>query len=225
MVGLALGVRTDSEVEIVSQEILGNYGWKTTDATEAHNYLWPAIKFQLPSVNALRVLDLGCGNGYVAGNLAELGHEVVGVDASADGIQLAASRYPRVKFLVASVYDDLTKLVPAEFDLVVSSEVIEHLYYPRRLLKTAQEMLRPGGEIIVTTPYHGYLKNLALSLANKWDDHHTVLWDGGHIKFFSRKTLSLLFREAGFVNARFLGAGRIPFLWKSMLFRAQRPAL
>jgi 2-polyprenyl-6-hydroxyphenyl methylase/3-demethylubiquinone-9 3-methyltransferase len=67
------------------------------------------------------------------------------------------------------------------------------------------------------------MKNLALSLLDRWDDHHTVRWDGGHIKFFSEKTLTALLGETGFTDIRFSNAGRVPWLWKSMVCRAVRP--
>jgi 2-polyprenyl-6-hydroxyphenyl methylase/3-demethylubiquinone-9 3-methyltransferase len=82
--------------------------------------------------------------------------------------------------------------------------------------------LKPGGVIILTTPYHGYLKNLALSLLNAWDKHFTVDWEGGHIKFFSPKTLSAMLKEAGFGEIEFRGAGRLPYLWKTGVYRAVR---
>jgi len=64
---------------------------------------------------------------------------------------------------------------------------------------------------------------LALALSGRLDAHFTVLWDGGHIKFFSRRTLEQMLREQGFVATDFAGAGRWPYLWKSMLVKA-RPA-
>jgi len=48
-------------------------------------------------------------------------------------------------------------------------------------------------------------------------------WDGGHIKLWSRKTLSQLLSETGFRVVRFIGAGRMPFLWKSMIMIAGKP--
>lgn len=69
----------------------------------------------------------------------------------------------------------------------------------------------------MSTPYHSYLKNLALALSGKMDNHFTALWDHGHIKFWSKKTLTLLLREAGFSKVKFFRAGRIPPLAKSML--------
>jgi len=60
-------------------------------------------------------------------------------------------------------------------------------------------------------------------LTNKWDAHLNPFWDGGHIKFWSRNTLSQLLNETGFGIVRFIGAGRLPFLWKSMIVVAQKP--
>ena len=76
------------------------------------------------------------------------------------------------------------------FDVAIATEVIEHLVRPHNLPGFAKQLLRPGGPLIISTPYHGYLKNLVLALSNKWDSHLTPLWDGGHIKMWSRKTLS-----------------------------------
>ena len=107
------------------------------------------------------------------------------------------------------------------FEAVVSTEVIEHLFRPRLLPTFARALLGPGGYLLVSTPYHGFLKNLALSCFNRWDAHHTPLWDGGHIKFWSRATLTRLLEENGFEVVSFYGVGRVPRLWKSMLLVAR----
>jgi hypothetical protein len=69
----------------------------------------------------------------------------------------------------------------------------------------------------LTTPYHGYLKNLALAISGKMDKHFTALWDGGHIKFFSVVTMKSLLISEGYEDIKFKFAGAIPYLWKSML--------
>jgi len=196
-----------------------NYGWNSIDPP--HYYIFPAIEKLLPEKN-MKILDAGCGNGYVAGRLASLGYQIIGVDISKDGIDLARRAYPAVKFEIGSVYEDFSKIT-GPVDLCVSSEVIEHLYYPKIFLKNAYSIIRPGGWIIITTPYHGYLKNLTLSLFNKWDQHFTVDREGGHIKFFSEKTLVQMLKTSGFDNIVFNNAGRIKGLWKSMVCRAQKP--
>lgn len=103
-------------------------------------------------------------------------------------------------------------------------EVIEHLHAPRALFAAAHEALVPGGHLVITTPYHGYLKNLALSVSNSWDKHHMVMMDEAHVKFFSKKTLTALAGEMGFQPVGFSGAGRLPYLWKSMVMTFTRTA-
>lgn len=79
--------------------------------------------------------------------------------------------------------------------------------------------------MILTTPYHGYLKNLILSIFNKWDFHLNPLWHGGHIKFWSRGTLAQLLREAGFEVVGFHGVGRLPYIWKSMILISKKRSI
>jgi len=107
--------------------------------------------------------------------------------------------------------------------VVLSLEVVEHVYDPRRYAATVFSLLEPGGTAIISTPYHGYCKNLAMALSGKMDAHFTALWDHRHIKFWSIKTLSALLCEAGFVDLRFQRVGRVPVLAKSMIAVARRP--
>jgi len=164
------------------------------------------------------ICDLGCGNGHITGRLAALGYEVTGVDASASGIAIARRVYPNVEFVEALIDRDLRL---GQFDLVVSSDVIEHMYRPSDLLEAARALLKPGGQILLGTPYHGYVKNLALAATGKMDAHFSVLHDGGHIKFFSVKTLSALMRDRGFEDLNFTFYGRAPWLWKNMICHAR----
>ena len=178
-----------------------------------------------PSIK--RVLDAGCGDGNFAASLAEAGYSVFGLDMSDSGIQIASDRGIGA-FEKASVYDDLTAPFGgvATFDAIVSVEVIEHLYSPRIFISRAFDALRPGGLLIVTTPYWGYLKNVALALTNRMDSSLTALWDGGHIKHWSRRTLSTLLAEQSFEVVGFDGAGRtVPYLWNGMVMVARRPVV
>jgi len=173
------------------------------------------------------ICDLGCGNGYLAHRLATHGYAVTGVDASAPYIETARRLYsdPPVRFEQAFFGEALTETLQREsFDLVISSDVIEHLYHPKELLATAKALLKPGGTLVMCTPYHGYLKNLAIAALGKWDSHHAVHWDGGHIKFFSVATLRNLIEEQLFVPQRVVYYGRIPAFAKNMIWVARKPA-
>ena len=166
------------------------------------------------------ICDLGCGNGHISGRLAALGYDVTGIDASASGIQIAQRAYPQVNFVHALIDRDLN---PGQFDLVISSDVIEHLYHPSDLLEATVSQLKPGGHVLLGTPYHGYLKNLVLAATGKMDAHFSALHNGGHIKFFSVSTLSRLLRAHGFDDLSFTFYGRAPWLWKNMICHARKP--
>jgi 2-polyprenyl-6-hydroxyphenyl methylase/3-demethylubiquinone-9 3-methyltransferase len=148
--------------------------------------------------------------------LSELGFNVAGVDPSESGIAVARDAFPHLDLAVGSTYDDLAGRY-GRFPLVVSLEVVEHCYDPRTFARTLMDLIEPGGIGVVSTPYHGYLKNLAIAMAGKWDHHFTALWDGGHIKFFFIDTLGALFREAGAEKLSFVRVGRVPPLAKSLM--------
>jgi 2-polyprenyl-3-methyl-5-hydroxy-6-metoxy-1,4-benzoquinol methylase len=192
-----------------------------------HSYVLPCLLnlcADLPPHS--RILDVGCGNGALAAQFAQRGHSVVGVDMAEAGIRIARKSCPAGRFEVlgADRYV-LERLQEEPFDLVYSSEVIEHLYDPRSFMAGCFVATKPGGLFICTTPYHGYMKNLALSLTNGWDKHADPLFDGGHIKLFSFRKLSQLMTEAGFRDLKFRGTGRLPYLWKSMVIASVRPAV
>jgi 2-polyprenyl-3-methyl-5-hydroxy-6-metoxy-1,4-benzoquinol methylase len=172
------------------------------------------------------ICDLGCGNGYLADRLGKRGFDVTGIDGSQPYVDTANRLYasPSVRFERAFFAAALAERYrDHRFDLVVSSDVIEHLYRPDDLLETAFAVLKPRGTVIIGTPYYGYLKNLAISALGKWDLHHGVHWDGGHIKLFSVETLRLALERNGFSNCRFVYYGRLPYLWKNMICVAEKP--
>lgn len=172
--------------------------------------------------------DLGCGNGFLAGRLGQLGQVVTGVDASPSYVEMARRHHgsDRVRFQTGLIDAGLPEQLLAShppFDWVVSADVIEHMYDPLALVKAAYAILRPGGTAVICTPYHGYLKNVAISVLDRWDSHHGVHWHGGHIKFFSVPSLAGLMREAGFNEPHFNFYGRFPGFWKNMIAVATKP--
>jgi len=200
------------------------FTYRYVDSAAAHTaaYLWEPVVAMLRSRNARRVLDVGCGNGSFAAHLDSCGFEVLGCDPSEDGVRVARLAHPKLNFLRWGVYDDPGALGEGKFDAVVAIEVIEHLLYPRYLPRISAKVLAESGTLVLTTPYHGYLKNLLLSLTNRWDTHWSPWWDGGHVKFWSRASLGRVLGEEGFAVEQFAGAGRIPWLWKSMIVAARR---
>lgn len=199
------------------------YRFTASDPLNTATYLHEPVLQICREVKAKRVLDLGCGNGSLCRTLNEAGFQMTGIDPSESGIMFARENLPNGSFRKMGVYDDPADLGESDFDVVVSLEVVEHLYSPHHLPEFANRVLKPGGTLIVSTPYHGYLKNLVISLTNKWDFHHTSLHDDLHIKFWSPKTLTKLLTDQGFILTRFIGAGRVPYLWRSMILVVQKP--
>ncbi|AMR31810.1 methyltransferase [Mucilaginibacter sp. PAMC 26640] len=199
-----------------------DYGFHTNVITHNLKYmLGPLIKMLDLNKNQC-ILDLGCGNGYLVNYLVSLGYNAYGTDASEKGIIIAKQTNPERFF----VQDLSTGKLPDElqgisFDTIISTEVIEHLYDPEAFIDFCKQQLKPGSELILSTPYHGYLKNLLLSITNKWDQHINPLWLGGHIKMWSAATLTRLLTGKGFTVTQFEGCGRVPYLWMSMIIKAR----
>jgi SAM-dependent methyltransferase len=96
-----------------------------------------------------RVLDLGCGRGYWAGRAARAGAEVVAYDVKREGVERAALRYPRVRFVHGTAEE--TGLEDESFDVVLLLSVLEHTTEPERVLAEVARVLRPGGRLALTT--------------------------------------------------------------------------
>lgn len=211
---------------ILSTARYSEYAFADAGSNHSHAYLRPSVaEFLRPLHAGSRILDLGCGNGSLIAQFADCGFELHGIDSSQSGIRNARQHWRSVTFHLADVSAQMPPELPAgHFDAVICTEVIEHIFEPRKLVENAYLLLKPGGRILITTPYHGYWKNLAMALAGRMDRHFTALWDFGHIKFWSRKTLTVLLKDGDFRNLRFSGVGRLPGFWKSMVVQGQKPA-
>ncbi len=203
------------------------YEYRAANHEVSHAYLKPTVDKFLKNVPpGSVVIDLGCGNGSFLSLFQDRQWRLFGSDFSPSGIQFARTAFPGITFVLADAERPAGDLLQQAglADVIISTEVIEHLYDPKAFLRNGHDLLKPGGMLLLSTPYHGYLKNLLLALTGKLDRHFTVLWDHGHIKFWSRKTLTEALEQAGFADVKMIGSGRFPWLWKSMVLRARKPA-
>jgi len=105
----------------------------------------PIEKLLSPDNNRV-ILDIGCGNGALANYLIDAGYNVYGIDASETGVKIANEVHPGRFF----IHDLETNKLPEEirnieFDTIISTEVIEHLYAPRYFISACKSILYKGG--------------------------------------------------------------------------------
>jgi 2-polyprenyl-3-methyl-5-hydroxy-6-metoxy-1,4-benzoquinol methylase len=187
-------------------------------------YLDIVVRYLRSDARIVSVLDAGCGDGNFTASIAGAGYSAFGLDMSESGIAIATTREIGT-FAHGSLYDDLAAPFPGieNFDAIIAVEVIEHLYSPTEFVRRAWESLRPGGMFILTTPYWGYLKSVLLAITGRMDRALTALWEGGHIKHWSRNTLTTLLTQEHFTVVGFAGAGRRPpYLWNGMVIACRK---
>ena len=165
------------------------------------------------------VLDAGTGEGHVLAALAAAGHPVLGLELAERAAEQTRARVPDADVRVQSAESLPWPFERESVDVVVSFEVIEHLLQPRRLLEGAHAVLRPGGRLALTTPFHGLVKNVVLA-AVAFDRHFAV--EGDHIRFFSEGALRRLLAETGFEVEDVVRYGRVPLLRAGMFAWARR---
>jgi 2-polyprenyl-3-methyl-5-hydroxy-6-metoxy-1,4-benzoquinol methylase len=166
-----------------------------------------------------RVLDVGSGPGTLVGCLDRAGHDAIGFDISQRAVDVAHARFPSAKFLRHSAEELPWPVEPESQDLVVAFEVIEHLLRPRALIEGAWRVLKVGGHLALSTPYHGRLKNVAVALAAL--DHHFAP-EGDHIRFFTDCALRRLLESNGFEVERIRHFGRFGPLWAGVFVWARK---
>lgn len=141
-----------------------------------------------------RVLDAGCGKGEFSEYMANLGFDVVGLDIAEKAVATINKKEKDRRYLVASLQETLP-FQDETFDVIWCSEVIEHVLDVHSCLSELNRVLKKKGALIITTPYHGILKSLVI-VSFSFDTYFSPYTS--HIRFFSKKTLCVATKNAGF---------------------------
>lgn len=107
------------------------------------------LKDQMTNDSSVKILDAGCGEGFFIARMKEAlpQAEIVGCDGAKEALEIAEQMNPDVRFEVANLYE--LPYEDGQFDLVVCSEVLEHLNDPASALA---ELCRVGKKVLVTVP-------------------------------------------------------------------------
>jgi 2-polyprenyl-3-methyl-5-hydroxy-6-metoxy-1,4-benzoquinol methylase len=178
-------------------------------------------KFLLAEVRSGdRVLDVGCGEGHFAAELAAAGTDVVAIDVAEEPLRRARLRHPKLDLRLVSATGPWD-LEDASFDVVWAGEVIEHVADTGAWLSEVRRVLHSGGRLLLSTPALGPAQLAAAAVsrrafAERFDPR------SDHLRFYSRATLSDLIADFGFHAIDVRAAAGPPGARRVLLARAVR---
>ena len=190
-------------------KLWGNFSL-ANELSPAQRHRWRLVVGELKGLpKSAVVVDLGCGSGALLERISRAfpDAKLVGLDVEPAALAIATKRLPSAQFELVDLDQAATPQHGKTADAVVCSEVIEHLETPRRALMLANELLRPGGRLIVTVP------------AGPMNDFDRAI---GHRKHYTVKELAELLSAAGFEDVQAAGWG-FPFHTLFRLALAIRP--
>lgn len=140
-------------------------------------HLWAYRDFASRLQPGSLVLDLACGEGYGASELAAAGHKVIGLDLEAPVVIEASKRYPGATFIAGDAFR--LPFPDATFDALGALQTIEHVSETSRFVAECARVLKPGGLAYMTTPNVEQLPATASKEFNPW-----------HLRDFTPRELS-----------------------------------
>ncbi len=120
------------------------------------DHLYKKILFHLKDAPGKKLLDVGCGAGKVISLAGKDGFEVLGVEIEEKVAGLAQKNLQKERVKGKIITGDIlkTKLKKEQFDVVVCSEVIEHVDSPEKIIQEIHRLLKKDGILILTTPHN-----------------------------------------------------------------------
>jgi SAM-dependent methyltransferase len=163
-----------------------------------------------------RVLDLGCGAGRFLTALREAGADPAGVEIAEAAAERARATGVEVRLVEP---DGTLPYGHGEFDLVWCSEVLEHIPDVAGTLFEVRRVLKRGGRLLLTVPYHGRLQAAAIALT-RFESHFDP--QGQHVRFFTGTSLMEALMAADFYLVTVRPDGGAPLFRRSLVALARR---
>lgn len=162
------------------------------DSNFTYRYL---LKTLQPYINDITtVLDIGSGVGTIDFYLASLGKNVTGIEISQNAVSIAQKNAAmfhldkKIRFINAEFPHEINN---NKYDMVIFSEVIEHLENDGKALRDIRKVLKPGGYLVITTPSQN-APLFKLGLLDSFDKKV------GHVRRYSTESLQSLVEKNGF---------------------------
>jgi len=179
-------------------------------AKPGHYFAGARVDFveDLPDSSDAAILEIGCGSGGT-GHLAI----VSGKCARYCGVELnEQAAFAAAQQLHEVIYGDVETLelpwAPEQFDVLIMSEVLEHLVDPWSILRKLHPLLKPGALVLAGSPNVSHYRVILMLLRGDWQLADSGLMDRTHLRWFTPRTYSRLFEETGYKVLSTEGLGK-----------------
>lgn len=152
----------------------------------------------IPS-SALRILDVGCGEGGFCKLLTRTDREIWGVEINPESAEKASQICSSV--LIGDFNFIHNQLPQNYFDCVIFNDVLEHFYAPWDNIRAVKSLLASGGVLITSIPNFRFMSNLIIEILYHGEFQYRTeggILDDTHIRFFTSKSIRRMFREQGY---------------------------
>lgn len=191
------------KVSPAADTVLPLTGERTIPGLDIENYWFRrhevVYRWLAPRCVNREVLEAGCGEGYGADLIAEVAHRVIALDYDETTVAHVRARYPRVDIRQANLAE--LPLPDESVDVVVNLQVIEHLWDQAKFVQECARVLRPGGQLIVSTPNRITFSPGRDTPINPF-----------HTRELNAEELTQLLRDAGFTHVSMSGVFHGPRL-------------
>lgn len=164
-----------------------------------------------------RVLDIGCGNGFLLYQFRNSFKTLLGLEYSPKRLEQATINLAGYDFVpINGSAERMEAIETASVDRIITADTIEHIPDVYAAAEEMFRVLKPGGELVMNTPNIAFLKKRILLLFGRFPSTSQpnegigsdVLFDGGHLHYFTYRSLRLVLQRAGFRPIRRVGYGR-----------------
>lgn len=145
----------ESEDEFYTYLFTKNPSWNSSEPNEDESIRWSEIEKEVKNMNLNRstsdILEIGCGRGWLCNKLSHFGN-ITGIEPVEPVVNYAKKMFPSISFYALLPGPFLKQYPNKKFDLIVSTEVLEHVNDKPGFMSEILEMLKPNGKLLITTP-------------------------------------------------------------------------